>query len=73
MDKASVTRLIILIIGVINAGLTMAGYQPIPEGLVNNAIVVATGIYTIYMAWKNNYLSQKGRAQKEVLKQNDLH
>jgi SPP1 family holin len=72
MDKASVTRFALLIVAVINAVLNMIGYQTIPEQLVNDVVAVASGIYTLYMGWKNNYLSKKGRKQKEVLEKHGL-
>jgi len=73
MDTASLTRFIVLIVGVLNATLNLVGYQTISDELTNNIVLVVTGGYTLYMAWKNNFLSKKGLAQKEVLKQNNLH
>ncbi|SFA56096.1 holin, SPP1 family [Parageobacillus thermantarcticus] len=72
MDKASVTRFIFLIVAVINAVLNMLGYQTIPDDLVNDVVAVVSGIYALYMGWKNNYLSKKGRKQKEVLEKHGL-
>jgi len=72
MDKASVTRFTLLIVAVVNTVLNMLGYQTIPEDLVNDIIAVGSGVYFIYVAWKNNYLSKKGLKQKEVLKSNNL-
>lgn len=73
MDTASLTRFIVLIAGVLNATLNLFGYQPIPDELVNNTVLVITGFYTLYMAYKNQYLTKKGQAQKEILKENNLH
>jgi SPP1 family holin len=72
MDKASVSRFALLIVAVINAVLNMLGYQTIPDDLVNNIVAVVSGIYALYMGWKNNYLSKKGRKQKEVLEKHGL-
>jgi SPP1 family holin len=72
MDKASMSRFALLIVAVINAGLNMAGYQTIPEGLVNDGILFLSGVYTVYMAWKNNYLSRKGQLQKKALQAQGL-
>jgi SPP1 family holin len=72
MDKASIARFALLIVAVINAVLNMLGYQTIPDDLVNDIVAVASGIYTLYMGWKNNYLSKKGRKQKEVLEKHGL-
>ncbi|QGF21731.1 holin [Bacillus phage vB_BcM_Sam46] len=73
MDTASLTRFVILIAGVLNAMLNLFGYQAIPDELINNVVLVVTGFYTLYMAWKNNFLSKRGQAQKEILKENNLH
>lgn len=72
MDKASITRFALLIVAVLNAMLNMLGYQTIPEDLVNDIIAVGSGVYFLYAAWKNNYLSKKGLKQKEVLQENKL-
>ncbi|QPA33378.1 phage holin [Thermaerobacillus caldiproteolyticus] len=72
MDKASVTRFMLLIVAVINAVLNMLGYKTIPDELVNDIIAVGSGIYALYMGWKNNYLSKKGQKQKEVLEKHGL-
>ncbi|MFC0298539.1 MULTISPECIES: phage holin [Geobacillus] len=72
MDKASVSRFALLIVAVINAVLNMLGYQTIPDDLVNDIVAVVSGIYALYMGWKNNYLSKKGRKQKEVLEKHGL-
>jgi SPP1 family holin len=72
MDKASITRFALLIVAVINAVLNMLGYQTIPDDLVNDIVAVVSGIYALYMGWKNNYLSKKGRKQKEVLEKHGL-
>lgn len=72
MDKASVARFLTLVVAVINAVLNMLGYQTIPAELVNDIFAVISGAYILYAGWKNNYLTQKGRAQKEVLEQRGL-
>ncbi|MFC9419607.1 phage holin [Bacillus mobilis] len=71
-DNASITRFTILIIAVINSVLNLTGYQTISNELANNIVAVITGAYTLYMAWKNNYLSNKGMQQKEVLEKHNL-
>jgi SPP1 family holin len=72
MDKVSITRFALLIVAVINAVLNMLGYQTIPDDLVNDVVAVVSGVYALYMGWKNNYLSKKGRKQKEVLEKHGL-
>ncbi|WJQ12740.1 phage holin [Geobacillus stearothermophilus] len=72
MDKASIARFVLLVIVVINAVLNMMGYQTIPDDLANDIAAVVSGGYALYMGWKNNYLSKKGRKQKEVLEKHGL-
>jgi SPP1 family holin len=72
MDKASVARFVLLVITVVNAVLNMLGYQTISDDLANDIVAVVSGIFAIYAAWKNNYLSKKGRKQKEVLEKHGL-
>ncbi|AWC29067.1 phage holin [Bacillus cytotoxicus] len=72
LDNASITRFVILIIAVINSVLNLVGYQTISNELTNNIVAVITGGYALYMAWKNNYLSNRGLQQKDVLEKHNL-
>ncbi len=72
MDKASITRFIVLLAAVINAVLNLLGYQTISDELINDIIAVVSGAVMVWAAWKNNYLTKKGRKQKELLKDNGL-
>ena len=72
MDKASVARFLALVVAVINAVLNMMGYQTIPEELTNDLVAVVSGAYILYAGWKNNYLSKKGQAQKDLLERRGL-
>ncbi|MFE9078664.1 phage holin [Bacillus mobilis] len=73
LDTASISRYVVLVIAVINSVLNLTGYQTISNELANNIVAVITGVYALYMAWKNNYLSNKGIQQKEVLEKHNLH
>lgn len=72
MDNASLARYIVLIIAVVNSVLNLVGYQTISDDLTNDLVAVASGVYFLYAAWKNNYLTGKGQAQKRVLERHDL-
>lgn len=72
MDKASVTRFVVLIIAVINGVLNLVGYQTISDDLTSDLVAVVSGAVMLYAGWKNNYLSKKGLKQKEVLKKEGL-
>jgi len=72
LDKASLSRFIVLVVAVINAVLNLVGYQTIPDEFVNDLVAIASGAWFIWAAWKNNYLSQKGQKQKRQLEQAGL-
>lgn len=72
MDKASISRFVVLIVAVVNAVLNLLGYQTISDQLVNDIVAVISGFVMIWVGWKNNYLSKRGKKQKEVLRQNGL-
>lgn len=72
MDKASISRFAFLIVAVVNAVLNLLGFQTIPDEFINDVVAVISGGYFIYAAWKNNYLSRKGQAQKDTLEKAGL-
>lgn len=72
MDKASITRYVVLVVAVINAVLNIFGYQTISDEMTNDLVVVVSGAFFLFMGWKNNYLSKKGRKQKEIIEKYGL-
>lgn len=72
MDTKSYSRFILLIIAVLNSVLNLLGYETINDELANNIVAVVSGFVILYVGWKNNYLSKKGKAQKEVLEREGL-
>lgn len=72
-DTASISRYVVLVVAVINSVLNLIGYQTISHELTNDLVAFLTGAYTLYMAWKNNYISRKGVQQKEVIEKAELH
>lgn len=73
LDAVSISRYIVLVIAVINSVLNFVGYQTIDDKITKDLGAVITGAFTMCMAWKNNYLSNKGLQQKDVLEKNNLH
>lgn len=73
MDKGSITRYTLLVVAVVNAVLNLLGYQTIPDETTNDLIAITSGVVMLWAGWKNNYLSKKGRAQKEAIKINGLN
>ncbi|GLJ03572.1 phage holin [Bacillus safensis] len=81
-DKGTVVRTVLLFIALINQALIMFGKPvlPISEDQVNTltetlylAFSMVFTLVTTLMAWfKNNYVTETGKKQKEVLKQKGL-
>ncbi|KAA0837378.1 MULTISPECIES: phage holin [Bacillus] len=82
LDKGTVIRTVLLFIALVNQTLIMFGKSalPISEDQVNtladSLYLAGSTIFTIVttlVAWyKNNYVTGKGKQQKEVLKQKGL-
>ncbi|QCU17583.1 phage holin [Bacillus altitudinis] len=81
-DKGTVVRTVLLFIALINQGLIMFGKPvlPIDEDQVTSlaetlylAFSMIFTIVTTLVAWfKNNYVTDKGKLQKEALQQKGL-
>lgn len=66
-DKASITRLVITLLAVLAYfGVNM------PEEYIDYIVGAIMLVIAAWGFWKNNYLSRKGKAQKETLKRHDL-
>lgn len=82
IDKGTVIRTVLLFIALINQGLIMFGKPvlPIDEDQVTSlaetlylAFSMIFTIVTTLVAWfKNNYVTDKGKLQKEALQQKGL-
>lgn len=75
MDKNSIIRIGILVIALINQLLTAAGKSPIPIDSETWEQFVSAGFTIVAAAiagYKNNYLTQKGKMQKDTLKRAGL-
>ncbi|MDH6598382.1 phage holin [Bacillus stratosphericus] len=81
-DKGTVIRTVLLFMALINQGLIMFGKPILPisedqvTSLAETLYLVSSMIFTTVttlVAWfKNNYVTDKGKLQKEVLKQKGL-
>ncbi|AVM25531.1 phage holin [Bacillus pumilus] len=81
-DKGTVIRTVLLFMALINQFLIMVGKPVLPisedqvTSLADTLYLAFSMIFTIVttlMAWfKNNYLTDKGKLQKEVLQQKGL-
>lgn len=73
MDKASVSRIVLLVIALVNAVANILGFETIPAEAGGEIITAAILlIVSVWTAWKNNYLARKGLKQKEVLEKHNL-
>ncbi|RVT67649.1 phage holin [Niallia taxi] len=75
MDKGTIIRTIVLFVALINQFLVSFGLYEIPGTSEDWTIFLTNGftIATAAIAWfKNNYVTAKGKRQKEVLKANNL-
>ncbi|WP_079708075.1 phage holin [Paraliobacillus ryukyuensis] len=75
MDKKSLIRTIVLVVALINQALVAANLNPIPGseevwGEVVSTII--TGAVAVWAWFKNNYVTAKGKAQKEVIEKAGL-
>ncbi len=68
VTTATIIRTVCLVLALINQGLTIAGYSPLPieDETVSQAISLAATVITSLVAWwKNNSFTQKAiRADK---------
>ncbi|WP_181891675.1 phage holin [Bacillus altitudinis] len=81
-DKGTVVRTVLLFIALINQGLIMFGKPVLPidedqvTSLAETLYLALSMIFTIgttLVAWfKNNYVTSRGKAQKEALQQKGL-
>ncbi|AUZ26070.1 phage holin [Bacillus cabrialesii] len=82
LDKGTVIRTVLLLVALINQTMLMLGKSPldIQEEQVNqladalySAGSVIFTIGTTLAAWfKNNYVTEKGKKQRDLLKENNL-
>lgn len=75
MDRGTLFRTIALGVALLNQMLVSFGIEPIPgtpESLYENMSAVATAAIAIWTWFKNNYVTFRGRQQREVLIKNGL-
>lgn len=82
LDKGTVIRTVLLLMALINQTLIMFGKPVLPisedqvTSLADTLYLAGSMIFTIVttlVAWfKNNYVTSRGKAQKEALKQRGL-
>lgn len=75
MDKGTAVRLAFLAVAFLNQTLVTLGFNPLPgteESWGQVLSLVILGIAAAIAWFKNNYVTRKGKKQKEVLKEAGL-
>ena len=75
MDNGTIIRTVVLAIALLNQFLVSFGMYEIPGTAEEQTLFITTIFTTASAIWawfKNNYVTAKGKAQKEVLKNNGL-
>ena len=64
VDAGTLTRIIVLMLALINSGLAMFGYDIIPvdeEGIANFINLAFLGVASIWAWWKNNPVTKEAK------------
>ncbi|WP_010096874.1 phage holin [Ornithinibacillus scapharcae] len=75
MDKGTVIRTSILLLALINQVLVIFGKSPLPidsellEQLISTIFIIISALITWF---KNNYITKRGIAQREILREKGL-
>lgn len=75
MDKGTIIRTAALFLALINQVLVIYGKSPLPisSELLEEMIAAVFTTVTAIIAWfKNNYVTEIGRKQREIIEQNGL-
>lgn len=75
MDKGTIIRTAALFLALINQVLVIYGKSPLPisSELLEEVIAAVFTTVTAIIAWfKNNYVTEIGRKQREIIEQNGL-
>jgi SPP1 family holin len=71
MDKASIIRMTTAVLAAAKLVLGMFGIE-IPQDITDALVDIVAAVWLIYTSWKNNYVSSRGKLQKDVLQKNNL-
>lgn len=71
MDKGSIVRMVAAVLAALKLVLQPFGVE-IGQDLIDAVVDLVAAAVVVYAAWRNNYVSQKGRNQKEQLKKAGL-
>lgn len=74
-DRGTIIRTIVMVVALINQGLVMAGWDPLPFAPedVELFFTYAFTVVAMLIVWfMNNYVTKKGKAQEEQLRKAGL-
>lgn len=69
--KQAITRLVVLVVLLINQALVVFGWDPLPfneEQIYEGVSTVATIAATIWVWWKNNSVTEEAQVSDRILK-----
>lgn len=75
MDRGTLIRTVALGIALLNQMIVSFGLEPIPgsnESIYENLSAVVTAAIAAWSWFKNNYITYRGKQQREVLIKNGL-
>ncbi|WP_408634687.1 phage holin [Oceanobacillus manasiensis] len=75
MDKGTFIRSAVLFVALVNQILVIFGKSPLPlsSELVEQFVAVTFTVVSSVFAWfKNNYITKKGKQQREILENSGL-
>ena len=65
-DQGSITRMALAVLAAAKLVLSMFGIE-ISQDLIDSIVDLVAALIVVYAAFKNNYLTRKGKAQAEHL------
>jgi SPP1 family holin len=72
MDKGTTIRIIVFILAWVNQLLVSKGMHPLPVLDESFIAIAITFFVSVWALFKNNYLTSKGKAQKQALERQNL-
>lgn len=72
MDKQSITRFSLAVLGLLQLLLSQFFGIQISDETIQATVDVISAIVVTWAMWKNNYLTSKGKKQKQELKKKGL-
>jgi len=73
IEKVVLIRTVLLILALVNQGLTLYGYSPInAEATADFVAIVFTAVTAAWAWWSNNDVTRKARKRRQAIKEGRL-